>query len=56
MPCPECDPSNTNHRACLIKLFREKKIKTIEEWKEMCKKPKTIIKGKVTIKIKKGDE
>ena len=59
MPCPICltEPGSGNdHRYCLVQLFREKKIKTIAEWQEMCKKPKTVIKGRTVIKIKKEEE
>lgn len=58
MPCPICryEPgSGHDHRYCLAQLFRENRIKSIREWEDMCKKPKTIIKGKVTIKVKKEE-
>jgi hypothetical protein len=59
MPCPICyhEPgSGTDHRYCLVQLFREKKISSIADWEKLSKKPKTIIKGKVTIKVKNEEE
>ena len=58
MPCPICrtEPESGNdHRYCLVQLFRENRIKSIQEWRDMCKKPQTIIKGRVTIKVKKEE-
>ena len=60
MPCPICQKepgSGSDHRGCLVTLFRENKIQSIREWEDLCKppKPKTIIKGRVTIKIKEED-
>lgn len=60
MPCPIChtEPGSGNdHRYCLVELFREKKIQSIAEWTELCKKkPQTIIKGRVTIRVKKEEQ
>lgn len=35
------------HRDCLLALFKEKKIKGIQDWIRLSTKPKTIIKGRV---------
>ena len=60
MPCPIChtEPGSGNdHRYCLVELFREGTIKSIAEWTELCKKkPQTIIKGRVTIRVKKEEQ
>ena len=61
MPCPVCfkEPgSGADHRWCLAQLFRENRIQSVDEWMELCKppKPKTIIKGKTTIRVKKEEQ
>ena len=38
---------SAQHRECVLKLFKEKKIKSVQEWIQMSSKPKTILKGRV---------
>jgi len=55
MPCPVCNQppaSGADHRWCLVELFKTNRIKSVNEWEELCK-PKTIIKGKKTVRIPK---
>ena len=55
MPCPVCAKpaeSGADHRVCVFKLLEENKIQTVEEWEKMCK-PKTIVKGRVRIRVTK---
>ena len=50
MSCIVCnrDPGNSSlHRECVLTLFKEKKIKSIQDWIRLSTKPKTILKGKV---------
>ena len=50
MSCIVCtrDVGNsTEHRECVLQLFKEKKIKGIQDWIRLSTKPKTIIKGRV---------
>ena len=35
------------HRACILQLFKETKIKSINDWIRQSTKPKTIVKGRV---------
>lgn len=49
MPCPICKQnpgSGTDHRWCLVELFKTNVIKSVSEWEAMCK-PKTIMKGRI---------
>jgi hypothetical protein len=58
MPCPVCNQSpgsgaaGADHRWCLVELFKTNRIKSIADWQELCK-PKTIVKGKVKVRIAK---
>ena len=55
MPCPVCAKpaeSGADHRMCVFKLLEENKIQSVKEWEEMCK-PKTIVKGRVRIRVTK---
>ena len=53
MPCPVCNkPIGEDHRWCVFELLKENKIQDVSEWTEMCK-PKTIIKGKIKVRIPK---
>lgn len=56
MACPVCkkDVGNTDHRWCLVELFKSNVIKTVAEWEAMCK-PATIRKGRVRALIRKED-
>lgn len=59
MPCPVCQKepgSGADHRMCLVELFRTNTIQNVDDWMKLCKKPKTIFKGKRTIKVKKEDQ
>jgi hypothetical protein len=60
MPCPVCylEPgSGADHRFCLVELFRSGKIQSIAEWSELSRaKPKTYVKRRVIVKIKKEEE
>ena len=50
MSCIVCtrDLGNSaEHRECVITLFKEKKIKSVQDWIQMSSKPRTIIKGRV---------
>jgi hypothetical protein len=57
MPCPVCTKSiqsGADHRMCVFKLFDENKIQSVDEWEQMSEdKPKTIVKGRVRIRVKK---
>ena len=60
MPCPVCftEPGSGNdHRWCLAELFRKRIISSIADWHDLCNppKPKTVVKGKTTIRVKKED-
>lgn len=48
MPCPVCSKQleNVDHRTCVFELFKTNVIKSVAEWREMCK-PKTIRKGRI---------
>lgn len=49
MPCPVCNldvGGNSDHRMCLVQLFRDGTIKSSAEWERMAKKPITIFKGR----------
>ncbi len=35
------------HRDCLLQLFKEKKIKGVQDWIRLSSKPRTVIKGRV---------
>lgn len=55
MPCPVCNKtieSGADHRMCVFKLFDENKIQSVDEWEAMCK-PKTLVKRRVRIRVKK---
>lgn len=39
---------------CVFKLFDQNKIQSVDEWEQMASdKPKTIVKGRVRIRVKK---
>jgi hypothetical protein len=38
---------STEHRECLLQLFKESKIKGVADWIRLSSKPKTILKGRV---------
>lgn len=39
---------------CVFKLFDQNKIQSVDEWEQMSEdKPKTIVKGRVRIRVKK---
>jgi hypothetical protein len=50
MPCPICfkNPEEVDHKMCVFELFKTNVIKSVAEWREMCK-PKTIRKGKIRV-------
>jgi hypothetical protein len=53
MPCPVCTKvlgGDTDHRWCLVELFKTNRIKSVQEWKELSR-PKTIRKGTIRAKI-----
>jgi hypothetical protein len=53
MTCPICTKPPTgeaDHRWCLVELFKTNKIQKVSDWEAMCK-PKTIIKGRVKIRL-----
>ncbi len=39
-PCPVCQKQDTNHRECILQLFRENKIKSLKEWEQLRKAKK----------------
>ena len=47
MACPVCTFNlglGVDHSRCLIKLFKDNRIQTVEEWRDLCApKPKTTI-------------
>lgn len=55
MPCPICNISidaGVDHRWCLVELFKTNRIKSVKEWEDMSRKPKTILKGRVIRTVK----
>jgi hypothetical protein len=55
MSCPICNQppaSGTDHRWCLVELFKTNRIQSVADWEALCK-PKTIIKKKIKVHIKK---
>jgi hypothetical protein len=53
MPCPVCKkPIGEDHRWCVFELLRDNKIQDVSQWEEMSK-PKTIVKGKIKVRIPK---
>ena len=53
MPCPVCKkPIGEDHRWCVFELFKTNKIQDVSEWTEMSK-PKTILKGKIKVRLPK---
>lgn len=50
MPCPVCSKSaeEGDHRTCVFELFKTNVIKSVTEWRDMCK-PKTIRKGRIRV-------
>ena len=38
---------STAHRECVMTLFKEKRIKSVQEWIRLSTKPRTIFKGRV---------
>ena len=50
MPCPICSKKSeeADHRTCVFELFKTNVIKSVAEWREMCK-PKTIRKGRIRV-------
>lgn len=57
MPCPVCDCKigEADHRACIVQLFRDNRIKSIKEWETLAMKPGTTVKGIVSLLVKKTD-
>ncbi len=50
MACLVCNrdvSESALHRECILTLFKEKKIKGVQDWIRLSMKPKTIIKGRV---------
>lgn len=50
MSCIVCTrdiSKSAEHRACILQLFKETKIKGIADWIRLSTKPKTIFKGRV---------
>jgi hypothetical protein len=52
MTCPVCSkkPEESDHRTCVFELFKTNVIKSVAEWREMCK-PKTIRKGRIRVML-----
>ena len=58
MACPVCKKdayTGSDHRWCLVELFKSNVIKTVAEWEAMCRMPATIRKGRVRALIRKED-
>lgn len=52
MQCPECRlGKDADHRKCVIKMFRENRIQSVEDWECMSR---TILKGRRVIRILKS--
>jgi hypothetical protein len=50
MACIVCNRDvgeSTAHRDCVMTLFKEKRIKSVQEWIRLSTKPRTILKGRV---------
>jgi hypothetical protein len=50
MACIVCTrdvSDSTQHRDCVMTLFKEKRIKSVADWIRLSTKPKTVIKGRV---------
>jgi hypothetical protein len=58
MECPHCNqPVQTptsNHKMCVIELFRTDAIKSIQDW-EASWRPRAIVKRKVIVRIPKAE-
>ncbi len=56
MSCPICSKpalEESDHRMCVFELFKTNGIKSVADWREMCKpkKPKTIVKGRIRVML-----
>ena len=50
MPCPVCLKIESDHRPCVLELFKTDKIQSIKEWEEMSKpKKRRIIKAMIPL-------
>jgi hypothetical protein len=49
--CSECNKSveTEDHRWCLVKLFKENKIQSLEDWQKMCKEVARRVKIRVRV-------
>jgi len=47
MACPVCYRKTSDHRDCILKLFKENKIKSIAEWTKLCSTPVKLQKFKI---------
>lgn len=50
MSCIVCTrdvSKSAEHRECILQLFKESRIKSINDWIRLSSKPKTILKGRV---------
>lgn len=50
MSCIVCNRDmgeSAQHRECVLTLFKEKRIKSVQDWIRLSTKPKTIFKGRV---------
>lgn len=54
MSCIVCNRDmgeSAQHRECVLTLFKEKRIKGVQDWIRLSMKPKTIIKGRVIRRV-----
>ena len=53
MPCPICkhEVDQADHRVCVYSLFKINAIQTVYQWEAMARKPVTIVKGRVRIRV-----
>lgn len=57
MACPVCKKevgAGSDHRWCLVELFKTNVIKSVAEWEAMCR-PVTVRKGRVRALLRKED-
>ena len=53
--CPLCSKPtgpDTDHRSCVLELFKTNKIQSVKDWEALCK-PKTIVKQRIRVRIMK---
>jgi hypothetical protein len=61
MPCPVCNrpvapTTQSEHRLCILTLFKDNRIQSVAEWEKLAKdKPKTRIKGTIEKRLQTSE-